>query len=80
MCLTLLFYSGCKEYRKVDSTARWRKIVTSSSITWQCSDIIGGHLHENYDYRNNSYNFEAKLMRLSDDIHNCLTEIVDVLQ
>ena len=32
------------------------------------------------DYRNNSYNFEAKLMRLSDDIHNCLTEIVDVLQ
>ena len=32
------------------------------------------------DYRNNSYNFEAKLMRLSDDIHNCLTEIVDVQQ
>ena len=28
----------------------------------------------------NSYNFEAKLMRLSDDIHNCLTEIVDVFQ
>ena len=30
------------------------------------------------DYRNNSYNFEAKLMRLSDDIHNFITEIVDV--
>ena len=25
-------------------------------------------------------NFEAKLMRLSDDMNNCLTEIVDVLQ
>ena len=24
--------AGCKEYRKVDSTARWRKIVTSSSM------------------------------------------------
>ena len=32
------------------------------------------------DNRNNSYNFEAKLMRLSDDIDNCLTEIVDALQ
>ena len=32
------------------------------------------------DYRNNSYNFEAKLMRISDDIQNFLTEIVDVLQ
>ena len=33
------------------------------------------------DYRNNSYNFEAKLMKLSDDIHNyCITKIVDVLQ
>ena len=32
------------------------------------------------DYRNNLYNFEAKLIRLSDDIHNCFTEIVDVLQ
>ena len=32
------------------------------------------------DYRNNSYNFDAKLMRFSDDIHNCLTEIVDVMQ
>ena len=31
-----------------------------------------------YDYRNNSYNFEAKLMRLSDDMNNCLSEIVDV--
>ena len=30
------------------------------------------------DYRNNSYNFETKLMRLSDDMSNCLTEIVDV--
>ena len=27
------------------------------------------------DYRNNSYNFEAKLVRLSDDMNNCLTEI-----
>ena len=35
--------AGCKEYRKVDSTPRWRKIVTSSSIRWQCSDVIGGH-------------------------------------
>ena len=25
-----------------------------------------------------TYNFEAKLMRLSDDIHNFITEIVDV--
>ena len=32
------------------------------------------------DYHNNSYNFEAKLMRLSDDIHNCLSEILDFLQ
>ena len=30
------------------------------------------------DYRNNSYNFDAKLMRLSDDMKNCLAEIVDV--
>ena len=30
------------------------------------------------DYRNNSYNFDTKLMRLSDDIHNFTTEIVDV--
>ena len=30
------------------------------------------------DYRNNSYNFEAKLIRLSDDMNNCLTEIVDI--
>ena len=33
--------AGCKEYRKVDSTARWRKRVTSSSIRWQCSNVIG---------------------------------------
>ena len=33
-----------------------------------------------HDYRNNSFNFEAKLMRLSDDFHNCLTGIVDVVQ
>ena len=32
------------------------------------------------DCRNNSYNFEAKLMRLTDDIQNCLTEIVDILK
>ena len=30
------------------------------------------------DYHNNSYNFKAKLMRLSDDMDNCLAEIVDV--
>ena len=31
------------------------------------------------DYRNNSYNFEAKLIRLSYDTNNnCLTEIADV--
>ena len=30
------------------------------------------------DYRNNSYNLEAKLKRLSDDMNNYLTEIVDV--
>ena len=30
------------------------------------------------EYHNNSYNFEAKLMRLLDDMNNCLTEIVDV--
>ena len=28
----------------MDSTAVWRQIVTSSSIRWQCSDVIGGHL------------------------------------
>ena len=39
--------AGCIEYRKVDSTARWRQIVTSSSIRWQCSDVIGGHSQEN---------------------------------
>ena len=32
------------------------------------------------DYRNNSYNFEAKLMRLTDDSHNFITEIIDVIQ
>ena len=32
--------TGCKEYRK-DSTARWRQIVTSSSIRCQCSDVRG---------------------------------------
>ena len=26
------------------------------------------------DYRNNSYNFKAKLMRLSDDMNNCLKQ------
>ena len=30
------------------------------------------------DYHNNSCNFGAKLMSLSDDIHNFITEIVDV--
>ena len=82
--MLLLLVPGCKEYRKLDSTARQRKIVTSSSITWQCSDVIGEHSQKingiRDDYRNNSYNFKAKLMRLSDDIHNCLTEIVGVLQ
>ena len=34
---------GCIEYRKVVSTARWRQILTSLSIRWQCSDVIGGH-------------------------------------
>ena len=38
---------GCKEYRKVDSTAWWRQIVKSSSFSWQCSDVIGGHLQDN---------------------------------
>ena len=55
-------------YRMVDSTTRWRKIVTSSSISWQCSDVIGGQSQKingiRDAYRNNSYNFEAKLMRL----------------
>ena len=36
-----VFYAGCKEYGKVDSTARWRQIGTLSSISWQCSDVIG---------------------------------------
>ena len=40
--------SGCKEYRKVDSTARWRKILTSSSISLQCSEVIGEHSQEHY--------------------------------
>ena len=71
--------TGGIEYRKVDSTAGWRQIVTSSSIRWQCSDVIGWHSQDiNGIHRNNSYNFEAKLMRLSDDIHNFITEIVDV--
>ena len=83
--ITREFVPWCKEYRKVDSTARWRKIVTSSSINWQCSGDYRMLIHKKIngirdDYRNNSYNFEAKLMRLSDDIHNCLTEIVDVFQ
>ena len=47
-------------------------------------DVIGGHSQKNNgirdDYRNKSCYFEAKLMRLSDDIHNCITEIVDVFQ
>ena len=83
--LQLINYPGCKEYRKVDSTARWRHIVTSSSISWQCSDVIGGRIYKKIngitdDYRNNSFNFEAKLMRLSHDIHNFITEIVDIWQ
>ena len=56
--------------------------MTSSSIRWQCFDVIGGIHKKNDgirdDYRNNSYNFEAKLMKLSDDIHNFITEIIDV--
>ena len=31
-------------------------------------------------YRNNSSNFETKLMRLSEGMHNFITEIIDVLQ
>ena len=60
--------------------------MTSSSIRWLCSDIIGRAFTRKIngirdDYRNNSYNFEAELMRPSDDMNNnCLTEIVDVLQ
>ena len=57
-------------------------IVTSSSIHCQCFDVIGEHLQENSwdsdDYHNNSYNFEPNLVKLSDDIHNFITEIVDV--
>ena len=44
---TIVHYRpGCIEYRKVVSTARWWQIVTSSSILWQCSDVIGGHLQK----------------------------------
>ena len=56
--------------------------MTSSSIRWQCSDVIEGIPKKitgiRDDYRNNSYNFEAKFMTLSDDIHNLITEIVNV--
>ena len=44
---SILVRRGCLEYRKVDSTARWRQIMTSSSIRRQCSDVIGGHSKEN---------------------------------
>ena len=55
----------------------------SSSNHWQCSDVIGRAFTRKIngirdDYHNNYYNFEAKLMRLSEDMNNCLTEIVDV--
>ena len=43
----LVYTAWCIEYIKVDSRARWRQIVTSSSIRWQCSDVIGGHSQEN---------------------------------
>ena len=52
--------------------------MTSSSIRWQCSDIHKKINGIRDDYRNKSYNLEAKLMRLFDDIHNFITEIVDV--
>ena len=54
--------------------------MTSSSIGSQCSDVIGGidkkmnWIRE--DYRNNSCNFEAKLMRLSDDIQIVLLKLL----
>ena len=62
--------------------AKNRDVISSNS--WQCYNFIGD-IHKKIngiqdDYGDNSYNFEVKLMRLSDNIHNCLTEIHDVLQ
>ena len=48
------------------------------SMLWRHRRAFTTKLKDSDDYRNNSYNFEAKLVRLSDDIHNFITEIVDV--
>ena len=62
-----------------DGGKSWRHLVSAGNAL---TSLAGIHKKINAirDYPNNSYNFEAKLMSLSDDIQNCLTEIVDVLQ
>ena len=57
-------------------------IITNDRYQISNKYQINGEMHVNYPSSLNlvlSVVIEAKLVRLSDDIHNCLTEIVHVL-